>query len=61
MTKIYKPLFAVPVIYILCFTFRFIEYFIIRTDQTFWGEAFLHKLLGIVILFIAAKLYNFKA
>jgi hypothetical protein len=61
MTKIYKPLFAVLVIYILCFIFRFIEYFIIRTDQTFWGEAFLHKLLGIVVLFIAAKLYNFKA
>ena len=34
MTKIYKPLFAVLVIYILCFIFRFIEYFIIRTDQT---------------------------
>ena len=60
MTKINKPLFAVLVIYILCFIFRFIEYFIIRTDQTFWGEAFLHKLLGIVVLFIAAKLYNFK-
>lgn len=25
------------------------------------GRAFLHKLLGIVVLFIAAKLYNFKA
>ena len=61
MIKINKPLSAVLVIYILCFIFRFIEYFIIRTDQTFWGEAFLHKLLGIVVLFIAAKLYNFKA
>ena len=61
MKRINKPLFAVLLIYILCFILRFIEYFIIRTDQTFWGEAFLHKLLGIVILFIVAKLYNFKA
>ena len=60
MTKVNKPLFAVFVIYILCFIFRFIEYFIIRTDQTFWGEAFLHKLVGIIVLSIAAKLYNFK-
>ena len=60
MKRINKPLFAVLLIYILCFILRFIEYFIIRTDQTFWGEAFLHKLLGIVILFIVAKLYNFK-
>lgn len=47
-------------IYVLCFMFRFLEYFLLRTDETFWGEAFIHKLTGIVILFIAVKHYDFK-
>ena len=51
---------AVIFIYLLCFVFRLLEYFLLRTDETFWGEAFVHKLIGIVILFIAVKYYNFK-
>lgn len=42
-------------VYVLCFAFRIVEYFIWRTDQTFWGEAFVHKLIGIVILVFARK------
>lgn len=58
MTKLRKPLLAVLSVYCLCFLFRFIEYFMIRTDQTFWGEAFLHKLAGIGILCIAVKMFS---
>ncbi len=47
-------------IYLLCFAFRLLEYFLLRTDETVWGEAFVHKLIGIGILFIAVKYYNFK-
>ncbi len=47
-------------IYFLCFVFRFLEYFFLRTDETFWGEAFVHKLIGIVILFISVKYYNLR-
>lgn len=55
-----RILSAVIFIYLLCFIIRFLEYFLLRTDETVWGEAFVHKLIGIVILFIAVKYYNFK-
>lgn len=45
-------------IYALCFSFRIWEYFILRTDQTVLGEAVVHKLLGIAILFIVAKMLH---
>lgn len=37
--------------YLLCYVFRILEYFILRTDQTWVGEAIVHKAMGIVILF----------
>lgn len=51
---------AVISVYLMCFILRFMEYFLLRTDETFWGEAFIHKLLGIVILFAALKVYQLK-
>lgn len=58
MRKLKNPLLSVLGIYGLCFLFRWMEYFIIRTDKTFLGEAILHKLAGIVILCISAKLLS---
>ena len=52
--------FWVLTVYCLCFCFRLIEYFFIRTDATFFGEAFIHKLLGIIILFVTAGILSFK-
>lgn len=54
------PFLTVLAIYLLCFLFRVYEYFILRTDQSFWGEAFVHKLIGIAILFIAVKMTSFS-
>lgn len=54
-----KVFLTVLVIYLLCYAFRLFEYFILRTDQTWVGEAIVHKLIGIVILFVAAKLLQF--
>ena len=55
-----KPLSAVLLLYLICFAFRILEYFLLRTDQTFLGEAFVHKLIGIAILFIVVKIFSLK-
>lgn len=60
MTKLKKPLMTVILIYFICYLFRFIEYFFIQTDRTFWGEAFLHKVAGIVVLCVAARFFSLR-
>lgn len=55
-----KPFVIVFIIYLLCFAFRVWEYFALRTDQTFWGEAFVHKLIGIGILCATVKTLSFS-
>lgn len=61
MNKLKNPMLPVLTVYAACFVFRFIEYFFIQTDRTFWGEAFLHKLAGIAILCIALKVLSLRA
>lgn len=55
-----KTLIAVLIIYFICFAFRVLEYFVIRTDQTFFGEAFIHKLIGIGLLVGAVFFFQYK-
>ena len=47
-----KPIIFVIGFYIVCWIFRVIEYFILRTDQTIIGEAFIHKVIGIILLML---------
>lgn len=60
MTKLKNPLLTVTFLYFICYLFRFIEYFFIQTDRTFWGEAFLHKAMGIVVLCVVARLLSLR-
>lgn len=60
MKRIKQPFFLVFGIYILCYAFRAIEYFAIRTDQTILGEAFGHKLFGIVVLLVVLRLSGMR-
>lgn len=58
LNKKSKILYIILLVYILCFVFRGFEYFVLRTDQTVWGEAFIHKLIGIMIFYAVAKIYG---
>ena len=42
--------------YLLCYAFRILEYFVLRTDQTLVGEAIVHKLMGIGIFVVCVCL-----
>ena len=52
---------SVLLIYFICFVLRLFEYFVLRTDLSVVGEALFHKLAGIGILFLFARLYQYKA
>ncbi len=58
VTSIGSNFGTVFIIYLLCFMFRAWEYFALRTDQSFWGEAFIHKLIGIAILCAVVKMIS---
>lgn len=45
-----KPILSCSMIFMICSIARIIEYFYMRTDETFLSENFLHKLFGILIL-----------
>ncbi len=55
-----KTVLAVLIIYVICFAFRAFEYFVIKTDRTFFGEAFIHKLIGIGLLVAAVFAFRYK-
>lgn len=46
------------VIFTLCLSVRFVEYFLIETDKTAIGENVLHKVVGIIILAFVLKRVN---
>jgi len=55
-----RPIQFILFFYIACFVFRFVEYFFIRTDQSIIGEAFIHKLIGILLLAVAMNYLGYK-
>lgn len=48
-----KPALSCSIIFAICCIARIIEYFWIRTDETILAENFIHKVFGIIVLFVA--------
>jgi membrane protease YdiL (CAAX protease family) len=55
-----NPIPIILMFYAICFAFRTIEYFIFRTDQSMIGEAFIHKLAGILLLAASMPLFRYS-
>lgn len=60
MSKHRNPLLPVLAVYVICFFFRFIEYFFLQTDRSFVGEAFIHKLTGIAVLCVTVRVLSMR-
>lgn len=53
-----QPILSCIIIFSICGIARLTEYFFIRTDETFFSENFLHKVLGIIVLTIVLYLLH---
>ena len=53
-----KPTNLCMIIFTFCLLVRFVEYFLIQTDQTAIGENVLHKVVGIILLALVLKRAN---
>ena len=55
-----KPIIMCGLLFAVCLCFRFVEYFLIRTDESVIGENLIHKVIGIILLFVALKVTSIK-
>ena len=61
MDKVRKhPVIACWLIFTACAAARIFEYFFIRTDESFLAENFIHKLFGILLLFVILSVSKMK-
>ena len=55
-----NPLLACVAIYAICYFFRLIEYLVLRTDESIFGENLVHKIAGIAIIFIILRMLHLR-
>lgn len=54
------PVIACWLIFMICAVARIMEYFFIKTDESFLAENFIHKLFGIFLLFVILFISKMK-
>jgi membrane protease YdiL (CAAX protease family) len=54
-----NPLFISTVIFLICAAFHYTETLFIRTDETFLADNFMNKMIGIIVLLIALKVFDY--
>lgn len=59
MNKKQKPIVYICLIFTLCSIAEYIDFLWIRTDETIFGDNFINKLFGIVVLVVAIKLFGY--
>ena len=55
-----NPLLACVAVYAICYFFRLIEYLVLRTDESIFGENLVHKIAGIAIIFIILRMLHLR-
>lgn len=53
-------LLYISFIFLICSIFEYIEFLVIKTDQTIFGDNFICKLMGIIVLLIALKYFGYS-
>ena len=54
------PVIVCWLIFMICAAARIVEYFFIRTDESFLAENFIHKLFGVFLLFVILSISKMK-
>lgn len=60
MDKKKRPVFYISLIFILCSIAEYIDFLLIRTDETILGDNLINKLFGIAVLMVAIKLMGYS-
>jgi membrane protease YdiL (CAAX protease family) len=54
-----SPLIVSSAIFLICAAFHYVETLFIRTDESFLADNFINKTIGIIVLLVALRIFNY--